>query len=158
MFKNIFLIISLLLISINSYADNYLDTQFGQDGVEVHLLKVKTSNNVLTISIMIENTTGDKLKFISMVVADANYTSADKKYPVLKDANGKWLASTITYEEKNADGALFTNKESPFEYHTMKFKKDQKHVGWLKFEAPSDDNWPIELALPGVSPFTIEKP
>ena len=157
MFKKI-LLLSALLFSVNASAANYLDTQYGQDGVEVHLLKAKVSNNVLTISFMVENTTGAKVKFQSMVAASVNYTSADKKYPILKDANGKWLASTITYDESNSKNSLFTSKDSPYTYHYTQLEDKNKRVGWIKFEAPQDSDWPIEVTLPGVSPFTIEKP
>lgn len=147
-----------MLFSVNAIAANYLDTQYGQDGIEVHLLKAKVTNNVLTVSIMVENTTGEEVKFISMVTENVNYTSSDKKYPVLKDADGKWLASTITYSTSNSRNALFTADKSPNQYHTIKLKNKNKRVGWVKFEAPQDGGWPIEVAFPGVTPFTIEKP
>jgi len=152
------LLLSTILMSMSVSAANYLDTQYGQDGVEVHLLKVNVTNNVLTISFMVENTTGSDIKLISMVANSANYTSSDKKYPILKDAEGKWLASTITYEDSNSYNSLFTAKESPDQYHYTKLADKQKRVGWVKFEAPQSDGWPIEVALPGVSPFTIEQP
>ena len=31
-------------------------------------------------------------------------------------------------------------------------------IGWMKFEAPPADAWPIELNLPQTLPFIIEKP
>jgi len=157
MFKKILLLTS-LIITNGASAATYLDTQYGQDGVEVHLLKTKVTNNVLTVSFMVENTTGSKVEFKSMVVANVNYTSSEKKYPVLKDADDKWLASTITYEKSNSVGSLFTAKESPYPYHYVRLDDKNKRIGWIKFEAPQDDGWPIEVALPGVSPFTIEKP
>lgn len=40
----------------------------------------------------------------------------------------------------------------------MRFSSGEKQVGWIKFEAPGDADWPIDLSLPGVSPFTIDKP
>jgi len=154
------LLLSLFIITAfqQSFAADYLDTQFGQDGIEVHLLKAKNSNNVLTVSFMFENSTGKSVTLTSLVITDANYTSSDKKFPVLKDANDKWLASTVTYEKGSAKDALFTYSESPNHNHTLYFNDGSKRVAWLKFESPSDEDWPIELTLPGVSPFTIEKP
>lgn len=157
MFNKILLVIGMTLAS-TANATNYLDTQYGQDGVEVHLLKAKVTNSVLTMSFMVENTTGEKVEFKSMVVEAVNYTSSDKKYPVLKDAEGKWLASTITYDEGNSQDSLFTAKQSPYQYHYVRLGDKKKRVGWVKFEAPQEGGWPIEAALPGVSPFTIEKP
>ncbi len=152
------LLISLLTFSANVHAASYLDTQFGQDGIEVHLLKAKVANKVLTISFMVDNSTGSKVKFQSMVVGNANYTSSDKKYPVLKDAEGKWLASTITYEDRGSYNSLFTSKSSPEQTHYVYLNNKNKRVGWVKFQAPEDGSWPIEVTLPGVSPFTVEKP
>jgi len=157
MFKKI-LLLTAMIVAANVNAANYLDTQYGQDGVEVHLLKAKVTNSVLTVSFMVENTTGAEVKLESMVVGSVNYTSSDKKYPVLKDANGKWLASTITYDKGNSYNSLFTSKESPDDYHYIKLGDKNKRVGWVKFEAPQEGGWPIEVALPGVTPFTIEKP
>lgn len=158
MLKKTIVLVSLFLTSSHTFAANYLDTQYGQDGIEVHLLKATVTNNVLTVSFMVENTTGTEVELKSMVIANTNYTSADKKYPVLKDADGKWLASTITYDASHSHSSLFTSKESPFRYHYISLKDKKKRVGWVKFEAPQEGGWPIEVALPGVSPFTIEKP
>lgn len=154
-----FIILTLFLIP-SSHAVKALDTQYAQDGIEVHLLKANVSHGVLTTSFMFENTSESAVIFESMVVSGAHYTTADKKYPVLKDTNGKWLASTITYNEKpsGSSRALFTNRDNPSNAHTIRFDGGAKRVGWVKFEAPTDDAWPIELTLPGVSPFTIEKP
>ena len=157
MFKKTLIILS-FLFTVNTQAANYLDTQYGQDGVEVHLLKAKVTNDVLTVSFMVENTSGAKVEFKSMVIGNVNYTSADKKYPVLKDADNKWLASTITYEDTNSNDSLFTAKESAYQYHYIRLADGKKRVGWVKFEAPKEGGWPIEVALPGVSPFTIEQP
>ena len=152
------LLITLLALSANVHAVVYLDTQFAQDGVEVHLIKVNVANKVLTVAFMVENSTGNQVKFNSMVVGNANYTSSDRKYPVLKDANGKWLASTITYSNSGSTNALFTSKASPQSNHYLYLGNKSKRVGWVKFQAPEDNNWPIEVTLPGVSPFTINKP
>lgn len=157
-FKYLVSLTSLFILMPAALAATYLDTQYGQDGIEVHLLKAKTANGVLTVSFMVENSSDTDIKFESMVISNANYTSTDKKYPVLRDANDKWLASTITYDDKGSSFALFTHKDSPTQYHFVRFKPKNKRVGWAKFEAPSEDAWPIELTLPGVSPFTIEKP
>ena len=28
----------------------------------------------------------------------------------------------------------------------------------MKFEKPNDADWPLDLSLPGVTPFTLQKP
>ena len=155
--KNMFIfIIMVSSLFTSTFADDYIDTQYGPDGIEVHLLKVSEANNVLTVSFMLDNTSGDKVKFVSMAIENVLYTTTDTKYPVLKDVDGKYLASTITYDEGAVNGFIFAVHAS--QYKSLSLKDGAKKVGWIKFEAPNADDWPIEVSLPGVSPFTIEKP
>ncbi len=138
-----------------SFADDFLDTQYGPYGWEVHLLRATVANDVLTVAFMIENTGSSSESMDSMDVTEVAYTTNDKKYPVLTDVNGQYLASTITYEQ-NQDGSLF--RAPDIDQNEIYFSKEERQVGWVKFEAPADVDWPIDLSLPGVSPFTISKP
>ena len=160
MFKKI-IFIALLVQSSLLAANNFLDTQYGQDGVEVHLLKAKVTNNVLTIAFMVDNSTEKTVRLHAMPVQDVHYTTKDKKYTALKDTEGKWLASTITYGSNRTriSNILFSaSEEGHGGNHEMYMSKKEKRIGWVKFEAPADDQWPIEVTLPGVTPFAIEKP
>lgn len=157
MLKRMFIVL-FCLISFNAQSAKYQDTQYGPDGVEVHLLKANVANNILTFTFMVDNSTENKVSFPSMVAANVNYTTKDKKFPVLQDTEDKWLASTITYKKHGFSATLFTFHTSPYTNHYIKMKKNQKVVGWVKFEAPKDDEWPIEVSLPGIGPFTIERP
>lgn len=145
----------------NAQAADFLDTQFGPEGLEVHLLKAAVSNKVLTIAFMIENSSDSEVKIKNFATDEALFTTADKKYPVLKDTNGFYLASTLA-KRSTQPGVIFYPPISPegkkFNPGSLRFKGKSKKVGWVKFEAPSDDEWPIELSLPGVTPFTISKP
>ncbi len=136
-------------------AQQFLDTQYGPNGVEVHLLKASVANDVLTIAFMLDNTTGESQRVMSLGIADVVYTTADTKFPVLRDVNDQYLASTITYE-KNADQFIFA--AVPDDENTLSLSKGERQVGWVKFEAPDASEWPIEVSLPGVSPFTISQP
>jgi len=143
-------------LSFTAHASNFLDTQYGPEGIEVHLLKASVANNVLTVAFMLDNTTGKSQHGItSMGVGNVAYTTTDKKFPVLKDLEGKFLASTITYDKK-ADGFIFVEEAN--DDQSFGLSKGAKTVGWVKFEAPADNEWPIEVSLPGVSPFTINNP
>ena len=159
MIKNYLLFFGMFAFAISVNAQNYLDTQYGQDGIEVHLLKANVTNKVLTVSFMFDNSTGAEVKMSSMPITNVNYTTADKKYPPLQDAEGKWLVSDVTYIKGNTSqtDSMFTTAEGSSN-HRLDIDDGKKKVGWIKFEAPSDTDWPIEVALPGVTPFTIEKP
>ena len=151
------LVIVLMLVCTSSvvYASNYLDTQYGPDGLEFHLLKASVANNVLTIAFMVENTNSEEVTMMSLGVAETLYATADKKYPVLQDINGKWLASTTTYVKNNTEkGFIFADNPGSGRY--IKIGVNERKVGWVKFELADDVSWPIEVSLPGVSPFTIE--
>jgi len=150
------LLVAVLLASAGpSFADDFLDTQYGPHGWEVHLLRASVANDVLTVAFMIENTGSSAEYMASMDVTEVAYTTSDEKFPVLIDANGQYLASTITYAP-NEDGSLF--RAPDIDQNEIYLSKEERQVGWVKFEAPEDADWPIDLSLPGVSPFTIAKP
>lgn len=150
------LLAAALTIAGPAVAGNYLDTQFGPYGWEVHLLKATVANDVLTVAFMIENTGSDGERMDLLDVTEVVYTTSDKKFPVLQDANGDYLASPITYEQSSDDGNLFRGPDA--RGSTIYMSGGEKQVGWVKFEAPGDTDWPVDLSLPGVSPFVIAKP
>lgn len=150
------LFIILMMSASPAISADYLDTQYGPDGTEAHLLKASVSNNILTIAFMLENTSDISVKIRSLDIKEANYTTKDTKYPVLQDTNGQYLASTLTYEEGTVWGYIFA--ANPDTHILLEIDGGGKKVGWLKFEAPADSDWPIELSLPGISPFTISQP
>lgn len=146
----------MLMFTTPAFSQNFLDTQYGPEGIEVHLLKASVANKVLTVAFMLDNSTSQDLYGImSLGVTEVAYTTADKKFPVLRDVKGQYLASTMTTKH-NADGFIFV--ETADDENTFSLTKGQKQVGWVKFEAPADADWPIEVSLPGVSPFTINNP
>jgi len=118
-----------------TFADDFLDTQYGPFGWEVHLLRATIANDVLTIAFMIENTGSSAESMDSMDVSEVAYTTSD---------------------EQNEDGNLF--RAPGISQNAIYFSKEERQVGWVKFEAPGDADWPIDLSLPGVSPFTIANP
>ena len=156
---NLFILaFAIFSLTAPTFAADYIDTQYGPDGIEVHLLKVSQANNILTIAFMLENTTVAEVRFVSMAIDNALYTTADTKYTVLKDADDKYLASTISYADKNSSDEGYIFAALPKETKRLSLEDGSKKVGWIKFEAPKEEDWPIEVSLPGVTPFTIEKP
>lgn len=155
MLERLVLIASMLFI-VPSFAADYIDTQYGPDGLEVHIKKVSTNHNVLTVVFEIENTGDEEVEYLALPVSQVFYNTNDKKYPVLKDAEDKWLASTIAYS--NSDVSIFSHKEDLSEYYTFTLDAGKTKIGWAKFEAPQDSDWPLDLSFPGISPFSISKP
>ena len=54
-------------------SQQFLDTQYGPNGVEVHLLKASVANEVLTVAFMLENTTGSRQSLISLGITEVAY-------------------------------------------------------------------------------------
>lgn len=92
--KKLFALVAALMIATSAAAQDYLDTQFGPYGWNVHLLRANVANNVLTVAFMIESTSSSAEFMDSMDVSEVAYTTSDKRFPVLVDANGQHLAST----------------------------------------------------------------
>jgi len=110
----------------------------------------------MTIVFAAENTGDQETEYFSFPIRQVYFATGDKKYPVIKDTDGFWLASTIAYSNTNFD--LFSHKTNASEYYTFKIKPNGKKIGWMKFEAPEEADWPLDLTLPGITPFTLNKP
>ncbi|MGH1543591.1 MAG: hypothetical protein ACRBHB_24540 [Arenicella sp.] len=153
MFKKILLISSLLLCA-NVYAAGYLDTQYGQDGLEVHIKKITIKKNIMTVIFEMENAGDEDIKSDSFPVSAVSYNTTDANHQVLRDDAGKWMVSSISYTFSS--DAIFTASHVPTVSYAL--KKGKKKIGWIKFETPNDGDWPIELNFPDVTPFTLNKP
>ena len=152
--KHLFLFL-LLALPLTSVSAEYLDTQYTTGGLETHLLKASVSNGVLTIAFMVENPTDEKVELTPPFNPNqVEYVAGDKRYPALKDANDQWMLSPFGSTIRGTE--LFSEKTGTYYYG--RFKAEAKIVAGVKFEAPDDDAWPIDLALPQTSPFTIENP
>jgi hypothetical protein len=112
-------------------------------------MKAKGSNGVLTVSILFDNDNDNEANVIfeRPDLNEVHYVADSKKYPILKDANGDWLASPVHDKDK-----LFKNRVA----QNYSIRKSEKKVAWFKFPAPPEGTSSIEISLPGVSPFTAE--
>jgi len=151
------LLISTLLFVQPAFSADYLDTQYGSDGLEVHLKKVSLNHSILTVVIELENTGDQKFKYMSLPVSQVYYNTKDKKYPVVKDTEGKWLASTVAYG-RFTDHSIFIDQTNLSKNSMFEIGAGKKKIAWMKFEAPQESDWPLELNMIGISPFTINKP
>lgn len=131
--------------STSALAQDYIDSQPGPNGFDVHLRQVQVRNDQLTVVLLIENTTDEISEFPAGDVKDVYLVTSDKKYPVLTDSEGNFIGAPVA----QAFDQWFRRAE---------FEPNSAQQSWFKFEAPGDSDWPVELALPGVIPFLLEKP
>ena len=125
------------------FAGEVIQTQESSlwDGVEVDLLSVKVRNNILTVKIKFRNEGEENQKisayYESCYIMDE---TNQKKYFVLKDSDGKYIAGPKKGDHK---GGYFEFKIEP-----------SKNKGiWMKFPAPENSPETISLSIPGVFPF-----
>ena len=138
-----------LAITFTVKAMEPLDTQMTSGGLLVHLLKVTVNHEVLTVTLMFENQTTEIISIDSLNPEEIQYVAFGKRYPVLKDAEDKWMLSPY------GPSKLFSHMSSLI---SITFRGNQKVISWMKFEAPPDEAWPIELSLPETTQFLIQKP
>ena len=175
-------IMAVILLSGIAMAQNVIDEQFGPSGSKVELVKAKVRNGVLTLAVRYihpwELTTEeerDKLrKFdsgnrmnqirkreipIKFKVGSVFYIANSKRYYVLKDEEGNWLASPVVgdYIAEPMDNEAVAK-------HLKKGKVpalllDNNHpvkILWFKFPVPPEGVNEIEFQIPEVSPFDVE--
>lgn len=117
-------------------AKEAIQTQYGPDGIEVDLIRMRFSNH-LTLFFKFRNT-GEKdvdfdIHHHSVYFIDE---TGAKKYHVLQDSRNEWLATggrlEVTAYEMDPGGSK---------------------IGWYKFPLPPEDVKTIEINLPDVTPF-----
>ena len=162
-------------------AAKVIDEQFGPDGSTVELVKSKVRNGVLTLAVRYvhpwESATPEERESyeisgqnrmyqiqnreipIKFKVGSVFYVADGKKYHVLKDKAGNWLASPVAgdyiagpadkdvlrkMKKKNQIPALFLTDDHPVQ------------ILWFKFPAPPEGVTDIEFQIPEVTPFDVE--
>ncbi len=168
-----------LLITNTGSCGKILDEQFGPGGSTVQLVKAKIKNGVLTLAVRyihpweamsIEKK--QELKDVTAVpeiqlrninikfkVQDVFYVADGKKYKVLKDKEGNWLASPVVGDyiaEPIGQRQLKKHlKEGQIPALRLSYHHPIK-VLWFKFPAPPEGVTEIEFQIPEVSPFDVE--
>jgi len=172
---------TLFLCSGTLTAGQVIDDQFGPDGTKVELVKAKVRNGVLTLAVryihpweLMSAEERDKLEIgsknkqyqiknreipIKFKVGSVFYVADGKKYHVLKDKEGNWLAAPVAGDyiagpadrdwlkktkKENKIPALFLNEDHPVQ------------ILWFKFPAPPESVNEIEFQIPEVTPFDVE--
>ena len=133
------LLFTLAFGAVPTIAAEPLQTQFGINGeIEVDLIKIGVDDEVLTAVFAYRNTVSKKSEIRSSV-SEVFYLdkSEGKKYHVLADTNGKWIAAPI-------DKYATININIPTE---------GKKLVWFKFPAPAQGCDEIDIVLPDALPF-----
>ena len=140
-----YLLIVLATVLSTSVLAGPLQTQYHNGGAEVSVLKAKIADGVLTVILRYDNMGGDKIRE-SYPLKEVYYIdpAVNKKYHVLKDENGKWIANPV-----NTDGRIGAVG------HTWPFtvEEGKKKVVWFKFPAPTSSTTKVNLVVPNITPF-----
>ena len=127
-----------MLSAVPASAAEPLQTQMGQNGeMEADVLKAKVDGQVLTVAIAFRNT-GDAKTIVEFKWHDVYFIdkSQTKKYHVLKDNKGVWVASQVYY------GGVRQTIDA-----------GKKKLIWFKFPAPPEGDDSINLTIPAALPF-----
>ena len=111
-----------------------------ESGITAEVTEAKRKDGVLTVKLRLRNTGGSDAD-VSMTDGPASFdnyylTAGDKKYFVLRDAEGKAIATN------DQDG-----------YITAKVKKDGTYTWWAKFPAPPAEVTSVTFYTPIAPPF-----
>jgi hypothetical protein len=120
-----------------------VQTQFGMSGdVEVDLIKANVDEGVLTMVFVYRNTGSEDIDLRYHVSNVYYLDKADgKKYHVLADTEGKWLAAPTTNDKHDYTRVL------------LDIPASGKKLAWFKFPAPPEASEKIDIVLPDALPF-----
>lgn len=119
-----------------------IQVQMSTDGnLEASLIGLKIRSDVLTAKVIIQNTSGRRVK-AKFEFRHVYYTDLKerKKYFGLKDSEGAYIAGP------KADGVVGGRFWSDLQ-------PDEKKILWVKFPAPPATTESIDLFIPGFLPF-----
>ena len=135
----------IVLAATPAWAADPLQTQYHDSGAEVHALKAKAADGVLTVIIRYQNDTGGKIEE-DYPVSEVYYIdpAENKKYSVMQDENGKWIANPVNNQGKI--GVVGRDWGLGIEHGTSK-------VMWFKFPEPASGGDSINLVVPNITPF-----
>ncbi len=122
-----------------------LQTQYHGSGAEVDVIKAQVAGDVLTVVVRYRNDSGSGLEENSPLEEVYYIDPAEnKKYQVLKDENGKWIANPV-----NNNGRIgVVCRDWGF-----KLESGAATVMWFKFPAPASGADAVNFVLPNVTPF-----
>jgi hypothetical protein len=182
--KKVFSVV-IALVLVLSFADlaaavKVIDEEFGVGGSKVQLVKAKVRNGVLTLAVRyihpwealsqeerqdLEEKEGEINRLslrdidIKFKIQDVYYIAGGKKYKVLKDKEGNWLASPVVgdYIAEPSDAKYYAKNIKKGNIPVLRLTKhDPIKILWFKFPAPPEGVKEIVFQIPEVSPFDVE--
>ncbi|HHI82449.1 MAG TPA: hypothetical protein ENJ99_04775 [Rhizobiales bacterium] len=108
--------------------------------LEFDVIKARADGKVLTVVVMMRNTTDKKVKR-TFLVKDVFFIDdkGEKKYFVLTDNSGRALVSSLDSNNKSR--------------MSVEVPANGKKLIWMKFPAPSENTRSVDLTLPVALPF-----
>lgn len=124
-----------------------VQTQMAMSGdMEVDVLRADVKEGVLTVQLLYRNT-GNKEAHVRYPVEEVYYIDLKekKKYHVLKDSKGEWIAAPVARSGIGTESGSAANP--------LKIAAGGKQIVWFKFPAPPDAVVKVNLVVPNVVPF-----
>ena len=144
--RSISVIVSTLVIgflfSFSVHAMEAIQTQPTTDGnLEASLTRAQAKGDVLTVMVQVKNVSSSIAK-LSFYYQDVYYTDVKekKKYFILKDADGKYIAGPKAYDTYGGS----------FEYN---IEPGAQKIMWCKLPAPPETTESITVFIPDCLPF-----
>ncbi len=172
------LVAVIISLSGPAMAQRILDEQYGPGGSKVQLVKARVRNGVLTLAVRYIHPweaatqeerrnmrTSRKVELqartipIKFKVSSVFYIADGKRYYVLKDKEGRWLASPVAgdYIAESMDQEPLAKRSKQGKIPALLLDKDHPvKVLWFKFPAPPEGVDEIEFQVPEVAPFDVE--
>ena len=115
--------------------------------IEVDVLKANVQEGILTVTLAYRNNGKEAVNLKKIALDEVYFISETekKKYHVLKDSKGAWIAAPV------ARGMLGT--ETGFEATAVAVNPGSKAIVWCKFPAPPENITMVNLVVPDVIPF-----
>lgn len=120
-----------------------IQTRSGPGGLEVDLVRAGITGKILTVELLYRNPTSAYTRNVEMPIQQVSYIddATAKRYGVLKDESGQYLASPLGKRDKTiVDLGNFSSVE-------------KSKVAWFKFPAPPAGTKTISINIPDVGPY-----
>ncbi|WP_317107937.1 hypothetical protein [Chroococcidiopsis sp. SAG 2025] len=120
-----------------------IQTRSGPEGLEVDLVRAGITGKIFTVELLYRNPNSEYISNVEMPIQQVSYIddATAKRYGVLKDESGQYLASPLGKRDKTiVDLGGFSS-----------VKKSK--VAWFKFPAPPAGTKTVSINIPDVGPY-----
>jgi hypothetical protein len=135
-----------ILVQTNGEASKskVIQTRSGPEGLEVDLVRAGITGSILTVELLYRNRTQAYVANVEMPIQQVSYIddATAKRYGVLKDESGQYLASPLGKRDKAiVDLGNFSSSGK------------RSKVAWFKFPAPPAGTKTVSINIPDVGPY-----